>query len=185
MVEYRPEECHGLNESDLCEILWECADFEYIHKAVALEYIQAFASVVNGEFGLNITLTAPDKFLDSPREYNFATDRIFALISWADLRAVYKATGWDKLCAMAKERFTSRSGFISFYESDPKQWGKRQDWDHNQTGTLLAALCSGLDDLDLQCYYATDDRIGQAVDNGIDWAKVDTMIADKAKQITA
>jgi hypothetical protein len=39
-----------------------------------------------------------------------------------------------------KERFESRSGFISHYSSDVSDWGKVETWDYNQIGTLFECL---------------------------------------------
>ena len=45
---------------------------------------------------------------------------------------------------MVRKRFTSRSGFISFYESDFSLWSKNlEEWDCNETGTLFECLFQG------------------------------------------
>jgi hypothetical protein len=75
--------------------------------------------------------------LSSPREYNFTTDRIFASISRKSLAEVIRAVRGERLKKMAKEMFTSRSGFISYYSPDVSEWGRVEDWDHNQ---ILCAL---------------------------------------------
>lgn len=50
-----------------------------------------------------------------------------------------RATNKAALAELARERFTSRDGFISFYDPDVKNWGAFNTWDVNQYGLLLAA----------------------------------------------
>ncbi len=79
--------------------------------------------------------------LDSPREYNFTTDRIFAkmpLIAARYMLDNVNVTIFTKLC---KDTFTSYDGFISHYSPDWTEWDKDiTKWDHNQLGVLLTAF---------------------------------------------
>ena len=45
----------------------------------------------------------------------------------------------DTLEATARDMFTSRDGFSSFYSPDVSEWGDVSEWDHNQIGCLIAA----------------------------------------------
>jgi hypothetical protein len=38
-----------------------------------------------------------------------------------------------------RERFTSRSGFISHYPNHISDWPRIEEWDHNHVGTVMAA----------------------------------------------
>jgi uncharacterized protein (UPF0332 family) len=79
--------------------------------------------------------------LTSPREYNFETDRIFidierdhAIDFIKYIIKNYKKELENKI----KERFTSRSGFSSFYKNSLDLWPKDySEWDHNQIGTCF------------------------------------------------
>lgn len=107
-------------------ISWGLAFAKY-----AAAYVENFAE----EFGVKLTF----KMVCSPREYNFSTDRIIAEISpedFAELMAKVKPEIFADVC---REMFTSRSGFISFYSPDSEDWGDQSEWDHNQTGAVLAA----------------------------------------------
>ena len=68
----------GMEESDLNEIMFEMADWQKAHEKYARDYVSAFAGYVQQETGLVLGLEFEK--LDSPREYNFGTDRIFAHI---------------------------------------------------------------------------------------------------------
>lgn len=75
----------------------------------------------------------------SPRFYNFETDRIFVSISRQDFDRMMLAVGGESLDRKAREMFTSRSGFCSFYPNDTAKWPPVDDWDHNHVGAVLAA----------------------------------------------
>jgi hypothetical protein len=101
-----------------------------VHRAYARYYAQAFAH----EFTLP---SLQFESLQSPREYNFSTDRIFCEISADDVDKMLDTVLLVDLVAMVRELFTSRDGFISFYSPDLKEWGLSSTWDHNQVGALL------------------------------------------------
>ena len=88
--------------------------------------------------------------LDSPEYYNFSTDRIFAKISLENAQALLNNVDKDRLKEVCKEHFTSYDGFISHYDTDWKQWGEIQDWDHNQLGALLESFLD--EDIEEQIY---------------------------------
>jgi len=98
-------------------------------------YAQAYAEAFLAQFELMGAFEA----LESPREYNFTTDRIFCLVEEADLARMLDETPPLTLQRHAAESFTSRSGFCSFYSPDTAEWGPLDEWDHNQLGCLLAA----------------------------------------------
>ena len=77
--------------------------------------------------------------LTSPREYNYLTDRIFAKVNREEVLDMAKRTPRQALERAAAQMFTSRSGFVSHYSSNPDNWGDMTEWDHNQFGALLLA----------------------------------------------
>lgn len=110
----------------------DCVDWREVQKEYAKEYAQNFANC----FGL---LTLRFESLQSPREYNFATDRIFCHIDCAEVKRILAKTDTALFEKKAREMFTSRSGFISFYDPDISQWGDVETWDHNKVYCLLCA----------------------------------------------
>ena len=99
-------------------------------------YIDALNETLEG-----FTLKATYKCFTSPREYNFTTDRIFIEIE--ENHAVdfikYIIKNYKKeLEEKIKDRFTSRSGFISNYKNSLDLWiDDYSEWDHNQIGTCF------------------------------------------------
>lgn len=97
-------------------------------KAYATGYLHAACIV--GEF----------ESLESPREYNFSTDRIFVDIPADEVRRMLAAVDPETLAQVAKARHATRSGFISFYSPLVGDWGPVDDWDCNQIETLIIAF---------------------------------------------
>lgn len=102
---------------------------------VHANYAAAYAKGLADEFKIAMTFVN----LDSPREYNFETDRIFCEISLDEVKRLRAETSEKPFRDLARARFTSRSGFISFYSPDVDEWGDIEGWDLNQVGTLLEA----------------------------------------------
>lgn len=109
---------------------YDCIDWREAHKAYAKEYAESFAH----EFGID---SLKFESLSSPKEYNFTTDRIFCIIEYADLCRIMAGFDLQSFGEYVREKFTSRDGFISFYDADLSSWGKVESWDHNQCGTAL------------------------------------------------
>lgn len=106
---------------------WRKVFFGYAG-AYAAEYLHAAG--ITGRF----------ESLESPREYNFSTDRIFVDIPADEVRRMLAVVDPGTLAQVAKDRHTTRSGFISFYSPLVGDWGPVDDWDCNQTGTLIIAF---------------------------------------------
>lgn len=119
------------NNDKLSNRAYYAIDFNAVYLEYAKEYSQAFADKFN--------ITMQFESMTSPREYNFATDRIFCEISPSEIMRIYNATCKDTLARLARETFTSRDGFISFYEPDYLTWGDVLTWDYNQLNVLLDA----------------------------------------------
>ena len=107
------------------------ADWRIVQNNYAAEYAASFAR----EFNLPLQFES----MKSPREYNFYTDIIYCTIS--DDAAAWLFDTCDKtlLAKIARETFTSRDGFASFYDPDFTEWGDILTWDYNQLGVLIRA----------------------------------------------
>lgn len=120
----------GTPNAGLLSHAWDVVNWRTVHEAYAKNYCESFAR----EFQIS-SLTFEE--LNSPREYNFTTDRIFALIHLEDVRAILAKVDPEKLTEKVRECFTSRDGFSSFYSANLEEWGDVATWDHNQIDTLL------------------------------------------------
>ena len=129
---------------------WDEVDFTYDF----IGYSQAYVNQVNRILGLNLKF----KELISPREYNFTTDKIICYISQKDIKKIAEYRFSDTMRELVKDRFTSRSGFISFYSHNLDEWNSKElkEWDSVELGTLLDVYIKelGNEDIDYQCFVA-------------------------------
>ena len=131
-------------------------DWRKAFRGYAAEFAKQFLHEINiqGQF---------DR-LESPREYNFTTDRIFVEIPLPEVVRMLAEVDPETLNRVAEERHASRSGFSSFYSPRVGSWGPVETWDCNQVGTLLQAYAG--EDLDwaiaetLECNGVVDRLIG-------------------------
>lgn len=116
----------------MSQLFFDAADYGNAFLEYAKEYAESFADeyLPGAEF---VELT-------SPREYNFATDRIFMRVPRVTVARMWRKTDRKILDRITKERFTSCDGFISGYRNDWREWGRLSEWDYNQLGTLLLAF---------------------------------------------
>lgn len=94
------------------------------------------------------------KEMTSPREYNFTTDRIFAEIHEDDLWMLKNIVDPVKIREYVKKHYTSRDGFMSFYDNSYDEWLKQEKpFDHNQIGALLEVYAEQVDsDWEMEVY---------------------------------
>jgi len=108
-----------------------CINFVKVRNEYAKDYAQAFATATN------LQLTFDE--LNSPREYNFQSDRIFVNVTPESVIKLFALVDKDVLRQCIKEEYSSRSGFISYYSPDLNEWPEDiTKWDHNQLGTLIS-----------------------------------------------
>ena len=116
------------------EWLWERYDFQSAMLAIARGWTKAFAD----ETGIPVEF----KDVASPKEYNFTTDRVFALIPLAEVKKLEPLRHSEEFKTILKQWFTSYDGFIPFYANDPddEDWQNPiEEWDHNKLSALLVA----------------------------------------------
>lgn len=119
------------NNDRLSDLAYDAMDWHELYLDYAREYVDNF----NDKFELNLVFES----MRSPKEYNFTTDRIFCKISQDEIKKLIKQTSKENLAKHAKDMFTSRDGFSSFYDNDYLSWGEIETWDFNQLHCLLMA----------------------------------------------
>jgi hypothetical protein len=133
--------CHPISDK-LAEEIWDGIDWKTAMSAYAKNYAESFAYWFKCEYYITLEWES----MSSPREYNFATDRIFCTMSEKDAEKLRSKVDEKMLRDAAKDRFTSYDGFISHYSPDIDSWGELAEWDHNQLGTLIVAAIAQLED---------------------------------------
>ena len=133
---------YDLNEDEQ-QILWNNyldINRSYFYNQIAEDYTNFYIDELNERLE-GFTLKATYKCFESPREYNFTTDRIFIEIE--ENHAIdfikYIIKNYKKeLEEKIKDRFTSRSGFISSYKNSLDLWiDDYSEWDCNMIGTCF------------------------------------------------
>jgi len=134
------------NEQEVLEDSYLSFNTSYFYNQIAEDYTNFYIDNLNAKLNYaypdkGFTLKATYKFFTSPREYNFETDRIFIEIEenhCIDFIKYIIKNYKKELEEKIKQRFTSRSGFSSFYKNSLDLWPKDySEWDYNQIGTCF------------------------------------------------
>lgn len=101
---------------------------------VAQLFAKEYAEIVKSNLGVEMEFV--ESYVQSPREYNFTTDRIFAVFDLPDYGVLVKRLMEladlpeyrTKLAALIKKYHSSYDGFMSFMSDDIEEWfGLMQD----------------------------------------------------------
>ena len=179
-VEYEVEKNPGLDEQELHDAIYKAADYGKAYDHIARAYVDQFNQHILDEYELDLDLKFES--MQSPREYNFETDRIFCEISEENVRKLRSAVSDPALRQAIRERFTSRSGFISSYPNHLEDWPPLEQWDHNELGTLLVALLDDDEDWDWKIWEGMQDRnvFDTAFDQCVNWEVYDGLVKEEA-----
>lgn len=183
-----------LTQEDFASIRFDTTTYISAYHGMAGDYIDAFNEAVLE--GLAIDLGLRFESIDSPREYNFGTDRLFAFVPEPVMRALMvrsAAEGHRTLAKFVAARFTSRSGFSSFYSNDVDDLlaNPIDQMDHNQLGVILeAALAIGFKDpahFENAALTAIMDGEGayQHLESAVDWEAYEEAVAEKRDEMRA
>ena len=133
---------YDLNEDEQ-QILWDNyldINRSYFYNQIAEDYTNFYIDALNERLK-GFTLKATYKCFESPKEYNFSTDRIFIEIEenhCIDFIKYIIKNYKKELEKKIEDRFTSRSGFISSYKNSLDLWiDDYSEWDCNMIGTCF------------------------------------------------
>ena len=136
-LEYLERECKA-TETELEQVQFMSENENAFYHTIANDYTNSFLDQLENEIGFS--LDAKLESLESPKEYNFSTDRIFIQLHESKalkfINYILK-NHKEELEDLIKKRFTSCSGFISFYSNSLEEWGNPKEWDYNQIGTCF------------------------------------------------
>ena len=141
-------ELYDLNEFEtelLCNSFLNINSYKFYNQ-IAKHYTNFYIDNLNAKLNYaypdkGFTLKATYKCFESPKEYNFSTDRIFIEIEEnhaVDFIKFIVKNYQKELEKKIEDRFRSRSGFISFYKNSIDLWTKDfKEWDCNMIGTCF------------------------------------------------
>jgi len=126
------------SESEILESGYLNKGYGDFLQGIAKDYSEGFLCEVERETG--IELKAQFEVMESPREYNFRGDTLFIQMPEQQALAFIQyviSNHKEELEELIRKRFTSQSGFISFYDNTLEAWGDPSEWDCNQLGTCF------------------------------------------------
>lgn len=85
---------------------------EVNYRETYIDYSKEYINLINNKLDLNLSFVD----LNSPRFYNYTTDKIVAKVNKEDQKTLSKYIYDDDFLKWANPRLTSRDGFISFYD---------------------------------------------------------------------
>jgi len=148
---FEPDEDQFLQENDCT---WD--DIEFNNEEYEKDVAESVCDTVESGLDKYVSSIAMQG-ISSPREYNFTNDgiNIEVELSSANLKAIQKAVrdNWKEYGEYVKERYTSRSGFMSFHPNWPEMWSENTSnftdfsGDAHYLGSILEFLCE-LEDID-------------------------------------
>ena len=141
------------------------------YNEICKDYVSFYIDKLNERIK-DFTLKGTYKCFISPKEYNFETDRIFIEIEenhCIDFIKYIIKNYKKELDKKIKERFTSRSGFISFYENNLESWTNNyKEWDHNQIGTCFELFDLEEEDINYSLKEYLSETISENLYNTLD-----------------
>lgn len=183
-----------LDADDYSEILFDCIDYRKVENELNVAYVHCLNYMLKDELGFRTWF----KFegMESPREYNFTTDRLFVDVPRRIVRklfAISERDNHDALREQIEAKCTSYDGFSSSYSNDLSTWLAKplRRWDHNELHLLLCAIIDlkfgNYDNFRWDIYErVTGDCTGwEAFQSGVDWTKFDQKCADKRNEMEA
>lgn len=182
---------HGLTIQNMEEILfldnegedqtpenfWEHIHYPTVFQAYAKDYVSCLKHDLKHS-GLPLDSMTFDR-LKSPREYNFRTDEIYTNLSEEDIKKLWVVVDRETLARVVKDRFSSYSGFVSFYSNElPVMENKALgEWDSNEVGVLLEAVI--LDHTD----YSDEDIAEGILVSGVIGEFIDKVMDEEGKEL--
>lgn len=141
------------NETDL-----GYEDFEWDYKDYDTRVSKSFVSRVEKELKQYLPIEIEFQQVSSPREYNFDNDSIYISVS-LDIDVLIELIKDRREAATVyfKNKYTSRSGFISFHSNDVSDWTNKEyilEKPDHRIGALLNCLCYCEIDADDIIYWA-------------------------------
>jgi hypothetical protein len=138
------EDIEYYNEENDIELGYDDFDFDYSDYRNRI--CRAFVNRLEKEISELIPIKIEYQSISSPREYNFNNDSINVKVT-VNLQNLIKLISDRKQAAVQyfKERYTSRSGFISYHSNKIYDWLNREyvmECPDHRIGALLDCLCA-------------------------------------------
>lgn len=176
-----------LTGSELFDIVSRHSNYGEAFEAIARDYVECYSYC--GSDALDFKhdmLGLVMEGMDSPKEYNFRTDRVYAHIHPLVLHHLFvrsQVNGHKALKVILERDFTSRPGFSSHYDNTLARWIEKDldDWDHNEMCALVEAVVKEgdkYDEFDWSVYERVAEDSYEYWSDCVQWDKVEADIAE-------
>lgn len=134
-------------------------DFSGYTEMAARKFCEVTAEKLNDIFYFNPVLDVDDPGFEiefekvvSPKYYNFETDSVNCKITF-DIELVlnYCRKNIENFAKYLKERYKTRSGFISYYDYDVETWLNVDNWSNHHPGAILEFILLNEDE-EAECH---------------------------------
>ncbi len=116
---------------------WEFVDWNAYHEHIAIEMCNEVQYLLS-DFVSDIEFER----ISSPKYYNFENDSIHCEITFDEEKVMeYLNENQDAFSVYIRERYTSRDGFMSFYENNALEWLEGWQDDNHKVGSILQFIC--------------------------------------------
>lgn len=123
---------------ELAEKFYSGIEWRKVHIEYAKAYTGELETLLNSESPRIVNMPIVFESLESPKEYNFATDCIYGQMGIADLQYMLSELDEKAWRDFIRERCTSYDGFISYYSNDYDKWEKDLTlWGEARLGMIL------------------------------------------------
>lgn len=121
---------------------WQNDHYKEFEMELVGQYIAKLWLEINVNTGVDLLPDVNSINIDSPRQYNYTTDRLFVKFDSKALIDLYNKTDKELLAGVIKDQFTSGDGFSSFYNNDiiSDEWSDPEQYDHNQWCAVIDAV---------------------------------------------
>jgi hypothetical protein len=154
------------NEENGTKLDYDDFEFTIDYDSICKDYLKQYKWFIGQDDDNKLDINLEFQAMESPKFYNYSTDRLFATISTNDIIKLYAwnmAYGKASLQSAIDDMFKSCSGFSSFYDDFCHEWETKPllEWDHNELSVLLPNVDSD--------FYIEWDDMHECISNAIDF----------------
>ena len=140
--EFYADLCELADDTDIYDWVYENVEYDYkeYEKQIATQYIYEVENALKEYLP---HFRAEFKEVDSPKYYNFETDKAVGVCNLEDIREEIKAyisKYPNEFKKWIKDNHSSYDGFISFYSNDVNDWDLDSELDHNELGSIFGFI---------------------------------------------
>lgn len=144
-------------------------DYKEYESNVAKHYVWAVEDALKEYLP---SFRAEYKEVDSPKYYNFETDRAVGVCNLEEIREEIKAyinKNFDAFRQWIRDKHSSYDGFISYYSNNVYDWDLDKDLDHNELMSIFGFILTNENVIGYDCDWDLNCRVYEYGDCYVNW----------------